>query len=91
MQFLSVGVRQSADLWPDCLGEMGQHLGIQCVGLGQTPGGLGEIAHLAHNGQGAAASASASGNSKPPVDSRTTTDGHRACNSDTRSRIPAVS
>ena len=35
--------------------------------------------------------AAARGSSKPPVDSKTTTDGSRDCNSDTRPRIPSAS
>ena len=56
MEFLGVGVRQWPDLRTDGLGEMGQDLGVQGIGLGHASGGPGEVPHLAridhHHRQG---------------------------------------
>ena len=40
-------VRQRPGLGSDPLGEAGEHLGIERIGLGQLPSGFGEVAHLA--------------------------------------------
>ena len=56
MKFLGVRVRQGPHRRTDGLGEMGQYLGVQDVGLGQPASGLGEVPHLAgidhHHWQG---------------------------------------
>ena len=42
-----LGIRQRAWGWLDRGREVGQHLGIERIGLGEPPRGLGEVAHLA--------------------------------------------
>ena len=95
MEFLGVGVGQGTHRRTDRLGEMGQNLGVQRVGLGQPAVGFVEVAHLrgliTTTGRAAAAKAPANGSSNPPVDSSTTAEGCRDCNCDTRALTPAWS
>ena len=76
-------VRQRPRLGADPLGEAAPAPGVDGVGLGQPPDGLGEVAHLAriddHDGQPAAARAATTAYSKPPVASSTTSVGAREC------------
>ncbi len=60
-QLLGRGFRDGAGRGADRFAKMGQHCGVQPVGLGQASGGLGEGAHLARidhaTGNAAAATA----------------------------------
>ena len=46
-QGLGLGVGQRSQLRSDRLGEVGQDLGVERIGLGQAARGAGEVAHLA--------------------------------------------
>jgi len=68
-------IRKRARVEAHDLGELREHLGIECIDLGQVPTGLGEVAHLTGltktTGNPAVASALVSGSSIPPVASNT--------------------
>jgi hypothetical protein len=95
-QRLGLLVRQGARRRPHGVAEMGQHLAIQPIGLGQAPGGTGEVADLPRGlptatGKPATPSSATSGASYPPVASTTSSWGRKLCSQPTSSAIPAAS
>jgi len=92
-QVCSLVLRHRVRLGPDALGKERDDLGIERIGLGQPPGGAGEIPDLAwidhHKRYPAPASAAATVRSNPPVASRTTSAGAASRSHGTRWSSPA--
>ncbi len=80
-QLLRTRIRQRAARGPHRFRKLGQDLGIEGIGLRQTPGGPSEVPHFSGfttaTGKPAVASAPLSNTSKPPVASRTIPAGDR--------------